>query len=94
MREGGVGIRVASVYERANISSSKTLVTYITATVPAANVVTADVIGTGTDICCHKAAAPSPFVFPHFLPPEFSRYGNWTDTLSPNVGKVLPLDAA
>jgi hypothetical protein len=44
--EGGVGIRLASVCDSANTTSSKTLVTYIRVTVPAPNVA-ASVFGTG-----------------------------------------------
>jgi hypothetical protein len=46
-REGGVGIRLASVYDSASTTSSKTLITYIRMAVPAPNVVAADVSGTG-----------------------------------------------
>jgi hypothetical protein len=45
--EGGIGIRLASVYDSASITSSKTLITYIRLTMPAPNVVEADVPGTG-----------------------------------------------
>jgi hypothetical protein len=45
--EGGVGILLASVYDSANTTSSKTLIAYIRVTMPALNVVAADVFGTG-----------------------------------------------
>jgi hypothetical protein len=45
--EGGVGICLASVYGSANTTSSKTLITYVRVTMPAPDVVAADVFGTG-----------------------------------------------
>jgi hypothetical protein len=46
-KEGGVDIRLASVYDSANTTSSKTFITYIRVTVLARYVVAADVFGTG-----------------------------------------------
>jgi hypothetical protein len=46
-REGGVGIRLASVYDSENTTSSKTLITYIRVTMADPSVVAADVFGTG-----------------------------------------------
>jgi hypothetical protein len=45
--EGGVGIRLASVYDSANTTSAKTLITYIRVIMPAPAVVAADAFGTG-----------------------------------------------
>jgi hypothetical protein len=44
--EGRVGICLTSVYDSANTTSSKTLITYIKVTMPAPNVVAADVFET------------------------------------------------
>jgi hypothetical protein len=41
-------MRLASVYDSASTTSSKTFITYVTVTMPAANIVAADVFGTGT----------------------------------------------
>jgi hypothetical protein len=45
--EGGVGICLASVYDSANTTGSKTLITYIRVTMSAPNAVAANVFGTG-----------------------------------------------
>jgi hypothetical protein len=45
--EGGVGIRLGIVYDSANTTGSKTLITYVSLVMPAANVVAADIFGTG-----------------------------------------------
>jgi hypothetical protein len=42
-----VGVHLASVHDSATTTCQKTLITYITVTVSAANVLVADVFGTG-----------------------------------------------
>jgi hypothetical protein len=46
--EGGVGIYLASVYDSVNTTCSKILITNTRLTVPAVNVLAADIFGTGT----------------------------------------------
>jgi hypothetical protein len=45
--EGGVGTRLAGVYDSANTTSLKTLITYVRVTMLAPNDVAVDVFGTG-----------------------------------------------
>ena len=85
--QDAVGIRLARLCDSASTICAKAFITYIRVTVPAANVLAADVFGTVYFLltsCAIKqtqATYPAPpfsFVFPHFLVLQVSGHGNWT----------------
>ena len=83
-----VDIRLARICDSASTIYSKAFTSYIRVTVPAANVIAADIFGTVYFLltsCAVKhtqATYPAPpfsFVFPHFLVVlQVSGHGNWT----------------
>jgi len=73
------------VYDLTTTICAKEFITYIRVTVPVHNVLVADVFGIGT--ChwhlvpinrCSYSTPPFSFIFPHFLTPQVSVYGNRT----------------
>lgn len=74
MRPGWVDIWLARVYDSATTSTcAKALLTYISVTVPAPNVLVAGVFGHFVPQNRYYSAPPFPFVFHHFLTQQVSR---------------------
>jgi len=85
--QDAVGIRLARVCDSVSTICAKASITYIRVTVPAPNVLAADVFGTVYFLLTSRAikqalatyrAPPFSFVSFHFLTLQVSRHGNWT----------------